>query len=81
MGLREKGSRAWAAWKRFGQRIGGLVGLGMFAVLYVVLFAPVALILKMRGRRFLPRFRGDEPSYFLPKDRIEPTLEFMRRQG
>ena len=57
------------------------VGIALFSILYFVVFAPVAAVLKVRGRKFLPHFRGDERSYFLPKDRIEPTLEFMRRQG
>ena len=59
----------------------GYVAVVLFAVLYIIAFAPIALVFRMRGRRFLPVFRGDEDTYFLPKERIEPTLDFLRKQG
>lgn len=58
-----------------------LVGIALFIILYVLVFSPIALVVKLRGRKFLPRFRGDETTYFLPKAQIDPTLESMRRQG
>jgi hypothetical protein len=73
--------RFWTAWKHFGEVIAGYVAVAIFAVLYVIAFAPIAILLKLRGRRFLPVFRGDEATYFLPKDKIEPTMEFMKKQG
>jgi hypothetical protein len=74
-------SRAWAAWKRFGHTMANLVGVALFTILYVLVFSPIALVMKLRGRKFLPHFRGDEATFFLPKAKIAPTLESMRRQG
>ena len=39
--------RAWGAWKRFGQKMAELVGVAIFAVLYCVAFAPMAVVLKL----------------------------------
>lgn len=74
-------------WKRIEARlkpVGEAMALALSAVVfglfYWVLFAPVALVMKVRGRRFLPQFTGSEPTFFLPKERIEPTLKWMSRQ-
>ena len=67
--------------KRVADAISRFVAMGLFSVLYVVVFAPVALFMKLRGRKFLPEFTGSESTYFLPKERVEPTLESMRKQG
>ena len=74
-------SAFFAKWKRVGEFIAHGVGMVLFALLWLVVFAPVALLMKLLGRKFLPRFTGREETYFLPKARIEPTLESMRRQG
>ena len=70
----------FAAWKRFGLWLANAVGLLLFAIIYALVFAPLAAVVKLSGRRFLPRFTGGEKTYCLPKDRIEPTLEYMKRQ-
>ena len=70
----------FAAWKQFGQWMAHAVGMLIFAVLYMVLFAPLALVLKLSGRHFLPRFTGEEKTYFLPREKIEPTMDFLKRQ-
>lgn len=72
--------RAWGAWKRFGQKMAELVGVAIFAVLYCVAFAPMAAVLKLMGRRFLPVFQGSEESYYHRKDEIRPTREYLQRQ-
>jgi hypothetical protein len=77
---KSKVSDFFAAWKRFGMRMGEYVSIGLFAILYVIGFAPIALIQKMLGKKFLPCFEKDAKSYFLPKDKIEPTMEFLKRQ-
>lgn len=74
-------ARIWSAWKRFGEHMAAVFAMVFFGLLYVVVFAPVALVWKIRGRHFLPRFRGDESTYFLPKEKSEPTLESLRRQS
>ncbi len=70
----------WEKWKQLGFFLARLFGYVLFAVLYVVLFAPVALIAKLLGKHFLPQFPSSTPTYFLPKERIKPTLEYLRRQ-
>lgn len=52
----------------------------IFGILWLVAFAPLALFMKVRRRRFLPVFHGDEPTFFLPKEKMEPTIEAMKRQ-
>ena len=74
-------SKFFAGWKRVGEFIAHAIGMLLFALLWLVVFAPVALVMKMLGRRFLPCFTGREETYFLPKARIEASLESMRRQG
>jgi hypothetical protein len=72
--------KLWQGWKRFGFFMAKLFGYLLFAILYVVVFAPVALVAKLRGRQFLPHFDKSAPTYFLPRDKIEATLEYLRRQ-
>ena len=72
--------KLWQGWKRFGFFMARLFGRVLFAILYVVVFAPVALVVKLRGRHFLPQFDKPAPSYFRPRDKIEATLEYLRRQ-
>jgi hypothetical protein len=67
--------------RRVGELIAHGVGIALFALLWLLAFAPVALAMKLTGRKFLPKFTGSEDTYFLPKERIEPTLESMRKQG
>lgn len=66
--------------KAVGERMAFALSVAVFGFFYWVLFAPVAAVMKIRRRRFLPRFTGDEPSFFLPKEPIEPTLKWMSRQ-
>jgi hypothetical protein len=79
--MKDKLSRFWTKWKRFGERMSNYFGIGLFAVMYFTMFAPLAILFKIMGRKFLPHFNGDEPTFFLPKARIEPTLESMEKQG
>jgi hypothetical protein len=72
--------RIEARLKPVGERAAFALSAVVFGVLYWVLFAPVALVVKIRGRRLLPHFRGDEKTFFQPKDPIEPTLKWMSRQ-
>jgi hypothetical protein len=71
----------WQRWQRLGQFLARIFGHVLFAVLYVVAFAPVALVAKLTGKKFLERFEGEHDTFFLPKEKISPTLDFLRRQG
>lgn len=73
-------ARAWAKWKRFGARAGEIFGIVLFTIMYWLLFAPVALFFKARGRRFLPQLGDQDKTWYLPKEKIDPTLEYMKRQ-
>ncbi len=68
-------------WKRFGEFMAEKVTLVIFTLLFVFLFAPFAIVLKLLGKHFLPRFTGEEESYYLPKEHIKPTVESLKRQG
>lgn len=71
----------WRRWHKLGQAMAELFSRLLFALLYIGLFAPVALVAKLSGRRFLPTFDRKSSSYYLPKEKVEPTIEFLRRQG
>lgn len=73
-------ARAWGAWTRAGEKAAHIVGMVLFALLWGVALAPIAVWFKVRGRRLLPSFKGDEDTYYLPKEPVEHTLERMRRQ-
>jgi hypothetical protein len=73
-------TRIEAVLKPVGEWMAFALSAVVFGLFYWLLFAPVALVMKVRGRHFLPRFTGDEPTFFLPKDPIEPTLKWMSRQ-
>ncbi|MBX7246988.1 MAG: hypothetical protein K1X53_15935 [Candidatus Sumerlaeaceae bacterium] len=72
--------KLWAAWTSLGHTISHYLTVLIAAILYVVAFAPLAIFMKLRGRKFLPHFNGSESTYFLPKDQPEPTMERMKRQ-
>lgn len=38
------------------------------------------MVLKLRGKRMLPHFTGQEKTYYLPKEPIEHSIEAMKRQ-
>ena len=66
--------------KRFGDKASWYLTVAIFAVLWVLVFAPMAIIGKLTGKKFLPRFTGKESTYFMPKEPVEPTLARMRKQ-
>lgn len=70
----------WRKWQRLGFFLARLFGHVLFAVLYVVLFAPIALVAKIAGKRFLERYETPVRTFFTPKERISPTLDYLRRQ-
>jgi hypothetical protein len=72
--------RAWNAWLRAGEKAAHILGIVIFTILWFVAFGPISLWLKLRGKRLLPHFTGQEETYYLPKDPIPPTLEQMKRQ-
>lgn len=82
MGSQERSAltRFFRRWKQLGMQIGEWVSVGFFAVLYVFVFAPVAIGAKLARKRFLPHFPANAPTFFLRKEKIEPTMEYMRRQ-
>ncbi len=73
-------ARLTATLKHVGDRVSWVVSVAIFSVLYFVVFAPTALALKLGGRQYLPVFRGDEPSFFLKRAPVEPTMDYARRQ-
>lgn len=73
-------SRLMAALQGFAEKVAWFVSMLLFAILYVIAFAPLALFMKLRGRRFLPMFDGSEKTCFFPKEKIKPGMEFLKRQ-
>ncbi len=76
-----KTARFRRGWMRAGERAAHYFGIALFAVLWLLIFAPFALLLKLMGKQFLPKFRGDETTYYLPRKPLQHTLEEMRKQG
>ena len=72
--------KLWSKWQNLGFFLAKLFGHVLFALLYILLFAPTALIAKLLGKRFLERFEKPSETYFLPKERTDPTLDYLRRQ-
>ncbi len=70
----------WTRWKELGHLLARLFGYVLFAALYLLLFAPVAIACKLAGKRFLPHFDRSASTYFLPKEKTAPTLDYLRRQ-
>lgn len=71
----------WRAWKRFGEKMAEYFGMVLFGILYVLIFAPVAIACKLMGKHFLPRFTGEEETYYISRDTVAANLEYMKRQG
>jgi hypothetical protein len=71
---------AWELWKKFGHFAAEWFSRALFALLYLLLFAPVALIARLAGKRFLPHFDANCESFFLPKEKIPPRIERLRKQ-
>lgn len=72
--------RLWSAWRHAGEKAAHLLGLVLFTLLWIFALGPVAIVLKLRGKRLLPHFTGAEDSFYLPKEPVEPTLEAMKKQ-
>ena len=72
--------RFFAAWKKVGLWLANAVALVLFAIIYALMFVPLAIAVKLSGKHFLPRFTGDEESYFLKREPIENSLKAMKRQ-
>jgi hypothetical protein len=68
-------------WKLFGDFMSEVVTRIIFSILFVVVFAPVAIVLKLMGKRFLPQFKSTDTTFYLPKEKLPPSLEVMKRQG
>jgi len=73
-------SRLTSALRLLAEKIAWILSMVIFAILYVIAFAPLALVMKLRGRRFLPVLDGTEKTYFFPKEKITPDMAFMKRQ-
>ena len=61
-------------------RIGALITIMLLTVVYCTIFALTAILLKLSGKRLLPDCKKGTQTYWLPKEKIDPTMDFMRRQ-
>jgi hypothetical protein len=66
--------------KWIGGKIGAVITTILLMVVYCTIFALTAIILKLSGKRLLPGYKKGIQSYWVPKEKIEPTMDFMRRQ-
>ncbi len=66
--------------KWIGRRIGAVITILLLTVVYCTIFALTAILLKLSGKRLLPACKKGTQTYWLPKEKIEPTMDFMRRQ-
>lgn len=68
-------------WMRAGEVAAHGLGLVIFTLLFIFAFGPYAIACKLAGKRFLPRYTGNETSFYLPREVVEPTLEWAKKQG
>lgn len=66
--------------KWIGGKIGALVTVILLTLVYCTIFALTAIFLKLSGKSLLPAYKKGTQSYWVPKEKIEPTMDFMRRQ-
>lgn len=67
---------------RLPHRILALVSTILVALVYCTFFAITAVVMKLLGRRLLPRpSKEGTPTYWTEHQKIEPTLESLKHQG
>jgi hypothetical protein len=66
--------------KWIGGKIGVIITTILLTLIYCSVFALTAILLRLSRKRLLPAFKKEAQTYWLPKEKIEPTMESMRRQ-
>lgn len=65
---------------RAGEKAAAVLGIAIFAVLYVIVFAPTAIIMKLSGKKFFTPEEANAESWFVSRSQLPATLEWMKRQ-
>ena len=67
---------------RMPHRILVVISTILVVLTYCTVFALTAAYMRLRGRRLLPQTRREATStYWTEREKIEPTLDSLRRQG
>jgi hypothetical protein len=70
--------KSW--WMKFAHAVGWFNTRLLLTIVYVILFAIPALILKLMRKDLLDRQYNDSPTYWKDKEKISHTLEQAKRQ-
>lgn len=62
-------------------RIMALISVVLVTIVYFTVFGLTAVFMKMFGKHVLTRHDKADPSYWEDREKIEPTMEFLRKQG
>lgn len=79
-GLQKLGSTLYRWWMQFARALAFVNTRIILTLVYVLLLAPVALLLRLMGKDYLDRRLGGEESYWKAKESVDPTLEQSKRQ-
>lgn len=71
--------KIWERWKRFARKIGNFQSRLLLSLFYSIVIFPLAPILKLFFDP-LGIKKGDFPSYWLSRKRLDENLEDLRRQ-
>ena len=63
------------------KRVLTYVSVVLVAITYFTFFAATAVIMKILGKRLLPEPKEEQPTYWSEREKTEPTMEFMKKQG
>lgn len=53
----------------------------MLGLCYYTVFALTAIILKLCGKKLIPTFKPEDATYWLEKEKLDLSLDRLKRQG
>jgi hypothetical protein len=78
--VRPVGRRLYVAWMALGVTLGRVVSPVILLALYVILFVPVGLVFRLRGRDALRRrLRRDAASYWEEHPKIDDPARYLKQ--
>jgi hypothetical protein len=69
-----------SGWKKFTHKLAAVQTVIILSIAYFTVFALTSVLLKIFGKKLLPRFRPTERTCWTPKEKIENTMRFLKRQ-
>jgi hypothetical protein len=69
-----------SGWKKFTKRLIAVQTVIILSLAYFTVFALTAVLVKIFGKKLLPHFRRTDMTYWTKKEKIENTMDFLKRQ-